>query len=35
MASSDLLASPAAVSSPTRVNDFSIQVATILSNGTA
>jgi 2-oxoglutarate/2-oxoacid ferredoxin oxidoreductase subunit alpha len=33
MASSDLLASPAAVSSPTRVNDFSIQVATVNGSG--
>ena len=33
MASSDLLAAPAAVSSPTRVNDFSIQVATVNGSG--
>ena len=33
MASSDLLAAPAAVSSHTRVNDFSIQVATVNGSG--
>lgn len=33
MASSDLLATPAAVSSHTRVNDFSIQVATVNGSG--
>lgn len=33
MASSDLLAEPAAVSSPPRVNDFSIQVATVNGSG--
>jgi 2-oxoglutarate ferredoxin oxidoreductase subunit alpha len=33
MASSDLLSAPAAVSSPTRVNDFSIQVATVNGSG--
>jgi 2-oxoglutarate ferredoxin oxidoreductase subunit alpha len=33
MASSDLLAQPAAVSSHTRVNDFSIQVATVNGSG--
>ena len=33
MASSDLLAEPAAIASPTRVNDFSIQVATVNGSG--
>ena len=33
MASSDLLATPADVSSPARVNDFSIQVATVNGSG--
>ena len=33
MASSDLLAAPAAIASPTRVNDFSIQVATVNGSG--
>lgn len=33
MASTDLLATPAAVSSPPRVNDFSIQVATVNGSG--
>src|SRR6478752_5092403 len=33
MASSDLLAAPAAIASHTRVNDFSIQVATVNGSG--